>query len=260
VTQPSESAPGAFTVDGLANVRDLGGLARRGGEVTPHGVFFRAESVDAVTTDGWGQIHAAGIRTVVDLRQAGERARDVRNRPSWLTTRHVDLDGLENRAFWKDYWGTGIEGTALYYLPFLSAMPERAGGVLTAIVTAPTGGVLFHCSAGRDRTGLVAMLLLAAVGTAPDAIVGDYLETVRLGEVRANASQLDNMEPRLERFCRAHGTTTEGAFRTALDGVDFSRWMTNAGMGDSARQALLTWRGSVVPGTTPCPSTGLSGD
>jgi protein-tyrosine phosphatase len=251
VARSSESTTGAFVVDGLVNVRDLGGLLRRGGDVTPHRVFFRAESVDAVTDDGWDQVHAAGIRTVVDLRQAGERAQDVRRRPAWLSTRHVDLDGLENREFWKDYWGKGFEGTALYYLPYLSAMPERVGAALIAIVTAPKGGVLFHCSAGRDRTGLVAMLLLSAVGTAPDAIVDDHLETVRLGEVRAKASQLDNVEPRLERFCRAQGTTTEGAFRTALEGLDFSRWMTNAGMSDNGRQALLTWRGSVGPAPTP---------
>jgi Protein tyrosine/serine phosphatase len=246
-----ESAAGAFAVDGLINVRDLGRLPLQDGRMTPSGVFFRSENVDAATAEGWEQIYAAGIRTVVDLRQPGERARDVRPRPAWLTTRQVDLDGLENREFWKDFWGNGFEGTALYYLPYLSAMPERAGAALTAIVDAPTGGVLFHCSAGRDRTGLIAMLLLMAIHTEPDAIVADYLETVRLGKARAKASHLENMEPRLEEFCRTQGTTTEGAFRAALEGLNFSRWMTHAGMGASARRALMSWRGSVVAGPTP---------
>jgi protein-tyrosine phosphatase len=251
VARRLESATRALAVDGLINVRDLGCLPLRDGLVTPSGVFFRSESVDGVTSVGWDQIHAAGIRTVVDLRQAGERAQDVRTRPAWLTTRHVDLDGLENREFWKDYWGNGFEGTALYYLPYLSAMPKRAGAALTAIVEAPTGGVLFHCSAGRDRTGLIAMLLLTAVHTEWDGIVADYLETVRLGEARAKASHLENVEPRLDQFGRTQGTTTEGAFRAALEGLDFSRWMTHAGMGDSARRALMSWRGSVVADTTP---------
>jgi protein-tyrosine phosphatase len=95
------------------------------------------------------------------------------------------------------------------------------------------------------------MLLLTAVHTEWDGIVADYLETVRLGEARAKASHLENVEPRLDQFCRTQGTTSEGAFRAALEGLDFSRWMTHAGMGDSARRALMSWRGSVVADTTP---------
>ena len=168
--------------DGLTNARDLGGLPRRDGSATPSGVFFRAENVDRLTPAGWDQVYAAGVRSVVDLRQPAERARDTSPRPAWLTTRHVDHDGLdEHPEFWVDYWETGLVGTALYYLPHLAALPERTGAVLAALADAPEGGVLFHCMAGRDRTGLIAAILLSAVDTEPEAIVDDYLETVRRG-------------------------------------------------------------------------------
>ena len=54
-------------------------------------------------------------------------------------------------------------------------MPERTVAVLHALATAPPGGVLFHCAAGRDRTGLIAAILLTAADVEPEAIVTDYL-------------------------------------------------------------------------------------
>ncbi|MDQ1287732.1 MAG: protein-tyrosine phosphatase, partial [Actinomycetota bacterium] len=81
--------------------------------------------------------------------------------PQDQATAPVDLDGLENREFWSGYWDNGLVGTALYFLPHLAAMPERTGAVLTALAQARQGGVLFHCLAGRDRTGMISMVLLS---------------------------------------------------------------------------------------------------
>jgi protein-tyrosine phosphatase len=178
-----------------------------------------------------------------------ERDMDTQMRPDWLNTVHVDLDGLENTTFWADYWDNGLVGTALYFLPHLEAMPDRAGAALSEIVSAPPGGVLFHCMGGRDRTGLLSMLLLSAVGVDHDAIVDDYLETVRLGDLRAVTSNRNNAEPMLNELCHLHGTTTEGAFRAALAGLDFHGLIEAAGISDLDRAGLATWRGNVsTPG------------
>lgn len=213
------------------------------GTLTPRGVFFRSENVDWITGNGWQQLFDAGIRTVVDLRQERERATDVQERPDWLTTIHVDLDGLENKEFWAGYWDNGLVGTAIYFLPHLAAMPERTGAAISAVVNAPAGGVLFHCMGGRDRTGLLAMTLLHAIGADPECIVDDYLETVRLGDARAASSNRNNAEPRLEELCRQHGTSTEGAFRDALASFDLEAFLDAAGLTDTDRDALSTWRG-----------------
>lgn len=236
----------ATVVDGLVNVRDLGGLRRVDGALTPLGVFLRSENVDAVTEHGWEQLRALGVRTVIDLRQPGERERDVNGRPGWLTTRVIDLDGLENSAFWKDYWENGLVGTALYYVPHLIAMPERAGAALSAIATAPPGGVLFHCMGGRDRTGMIAMLLLLAAKTDLEEIVDDYMETVRRGELRAVHAKRPNDEPDLDAFCRTHGTTTEGAFRDALATVEINTLLANSGVPPAERRFLESWRGTLA--------------
>ena len=232
-------------VEGLVNARDLGGLRRCDGTMTPTGVFYRSENVDWVTAAGWEQVYSVGIRTIVDLRQPGERAADRAKRPTWLTTVHTDLDGLENTDFWKGYWDNGLVGTALYFLPHLKAMPERSVAALSAIVSAQPGGVLFHCMGGRDRTGLVAMLLLAAAGAEIDEVVDDYLETVRLGDLRAASANRNNAEPKIEAFCRQHGTSTEGAFRTALAALDLEKVLSDGGMVRTEREALMTWRGHI---------------
>lgn len=64
----------ALAVDGLVNACDLGGHCRCDGSLALRGVFYRSENVDRVTQAGWERVRAAGIRTIVNLRQPGERA------------------------------------------------------------------------------------------------------------------------------------------------------------------------------------------
>lgn len=64
------------------------------------------------------------------------------------------LDGIEDTAFWRSINTEGLNGSPLYYPPFLEHKAERCAAVITAIGDAPPGGVLFHCAGGRDRTYL----------------------------------------------------------------------------------------------------------
>jgi hypothetical protein len=223
-------------VDGLINARDLGGLPRSVGGVTPSAVFLRSESVDRISEKGWRTLYGAGIRTIVDLRQDAERSLDTGWRPAWLQTVPVDHDGLHNRMFWADYWDNGRSGTALYYLPHLRTMPERTVAVLHAFATAPPGGVLFHCAAGRDRTGLIAAILLTIAGVESEAIVADYM-------LSTMAHDRASHEAKSEAVCAAFGTTTQDAFRAALAGLDVEPLL--AALPDEARTAITTWRGAL---------------
>jgi hypothetical protein len=58
--------------EGFANTRDLGGLPRRRGGTTRYGAAYRSATVDFVTARGWQQAYDAGVRTVIDLRNADE--------------------------------------------------------------------------------------------------------------------------------------------------------------------------------------------
>ena len=108
-------------VEGLANVRDLGGRERRDGSLTPDGVFFRAENLDRVTGRGWATLREAGVRTVLDLRRPDEVTDAV---PDDLTVLRIDLDGDE-RDFWEEFERDGRWGTPLYYDAHLRELPHR---------------------------------------------------------------------------------------------------------------------------------------
>ena len=230
-------------VEGLANARDLGGLPRSGGGTTPAAVFVRSERPDLVTEAGWSSLHTLGVRTVLDLRQPEERAAHRGQVPAGVADLHVDHDGLEHADFWADYWDNGLVGTPIYYLPHLAALPERTVAVLSAIATAPPGAVLFHCAGGRDRTGLIAAILLTIAGVEEDAIVADYLETIANAGAMAIGQGRPNDEPAVAVFLAARGTTSEAAFRAFLAGLDVEGLL--ARLPADQAEALRTWRGAL---------------
>ncbi|ROS77889.1 tyrosine phosphatase family protein [Curtobacterium sp. PhB130] len=231
-----------LVADGLLNARDLGGLRTRDGGTTPRGRFFRSESVDRLTDDGWDALRAAGIRTVVDLRTPSERARDTGTRPAWVTTVPVDHDDLDDQAFWVDFWDNGLVGTPLYYRDHLARKPERTVEVLRALAGAEPGGVLFHCAGGRDRTGIVALVLLSIADVDPDEVVADYLRTVAVSDAMYAAIGVEGQEARIEELCAEHGTTVADAFRAVVAGFDVDGFVARSGLTPAELEALRTFR------------------
>jgi protein-tyrosine phosphatase len=159
--------------DGCVHARDLGGLPTVDGRSTRRGAVVRSGTVDRLTPAGWTAVQEYGVRTIVDLRNEEELPGEPPHPPG-IEVRHVPVDGSEDREFW-DVWATGPQfGTPLYYGPWLERFPRRAAAVVRAIAQAPAGGVLFHCGRGRDRAGLVSLLLLALAGVSAEDIAADY--------------------------------------------------------------------------------------
>ena len=65
-------------------------------------------------------------------------------------------------------------GTPLYFKDALRRWPQRHAAAISAVARAQPGGVLFHCIRGNDRTGIIALLLLALGGVTPDDMIADY--------------------------------------------------------------------------------------
>jgi protein-tyrosine phosphatase len=164
-----------LALEGLDNIRDVGGLPLRDGGTTRTGVLLRSASLRHCTPgDVAHLVDEFGLRLVLDLR----------------TRREIDQDGPTALA------KAGVETVALSFIPeegralpetedrvdplihiYLGYLRDRADNVVTAVrrlAAADAGPALVHCAAGKDRTGVLVALMLDAVGVDRDAVVADY--------------------------------------------------------------------------------------
>lgn len=218
---------------GCFNVRDLGGL----GHHTP-GAFVRADSVEKLTADGWAAAHAHGVRTVLDLRNDDELGADAAPRPDGITTVRLPLDGIEDTAFWEPWFTDWRWGTPLYYRPFLDHFPERVAATAEALAAAAPGGVAFHCAAGRDRTGIVSLLLLSLAGATPEEIAADYaLSEERMTPVFTAVGRGEEVTEQAAAY-RTHATTPYAEMLKVARWFDAAAYLAAAGVPEATVAAL----------------------
>ncbi len=218
--------------DGCFNARDLGGIRAADGHQTRWGAVVRSDSPDHLTPAGWAALRAHGVRTIVDLRNDRERQAGATPRAAGLATVHVPLDDHADTEFWEYCRDNGLDGSPLYYLPFMERKPELCAAAVAAVAHARPGGVLVHCGVGRDRTGLVALLLLALVGVAPDAIATDYeLSADRLRPLYASRGQ-DDQGPRIQELLARRNTSARAEVLAMLASVDVSAHLRSGGLAD----------------------------
>lgn len=165
---------------GCTNVRDLGGLRTTDGRVIRWGAVVRSDHPAKLSEAGWSALCAHGVRTILTLATDGmpEDSTDAAPRPPDLVTCRYAIEDLSDTEFALRWASSDLWSTPLYYQDALQRWPERHAAVIRAIADARPGGVLFHCRRGNDRTGIVALLLLALLGVAPEDILADYALSV----------------------------------------------------------------------------------
>ena len=205
--------------EGARNFRDLGGYESRLGGTTSWGRVFRAASLAGMTTGDLERLAALEVAAVVDLRNVDER----RLAPDPVESLHIpvmaalmalreppDFSSLVERdhgvAFMRDL-----------YVGLLDHAAAEFGQVIEVIAAAAGRPVVFHCTAGKDRTGLVAALLLEVLGVDRDTVLDDFTLTEQL---LGSAHDSDSVRRMIE-----HGMAPEaaagafGAPRTMMAGV-----------------------------------------
>ncbi|TFD09376.1 tyrosine-protein phosphatase [Cryobacterium sp. TMT1-66-1] len=170
--------------NGYFNARDLGGLPTPL-STTGSTVFkrvARGPRREMLTDSGWAEARQWGLSTVVDLRcmhEVGGREGDpvIDNfTHSSLVIVSAPTEDQDNPAFREVCFP--ILDSPEYWRHNWRILPNLVRETMQAIANAETG-VLIHCSAGRDRTGMISALLLGNAGVSPDDVAGDYAESVR---------------------------------------------------------------------------------
>ena len=155
-----------------SNTRDLGGVPVRGG-LTRTRVLIRSDSLAHLNAVGREAMTAYGVTTVLDLRSAGEAARTPSPFADGAAVRYVHRSLIDDR----NMNNIGDAQDMLErYLFIVNTRPQAFREVFEAIAEVE-GCILFHCFAGKDRTGLVAAMLLSLAGVAPEHIAADYGDT-----------------------------------------------------------------------------------
>jgi len=178
VSDPDELR-GVVMFDGALNVRDLGGLPREGGGFTRFRRLIRADSPHGLSAAGLEAVAEFGITTVVDLRTDAERQE--------LPSRLLEVPGIRHihaPIFTDANRPVHLRTAVDVYLWWFTGYSAGMAAALAAIADAEAGPVLIHCHAGKDRTGMIAALLLRLAGVSPEVIADDYeLSAVMLAEM-----------------------------------------------------------------------------
>ncbi len=165
-------------LDAVHNFRDLGGYPARDGLVIRWRQVYRADGLSRLTDDDVEVIRSLGLRTVIDLRtrhELDQRGTFPHHRvevsfshhpiidTTWEAEDHLDKEAHEFLVWaYRDMLSQGAHR-------FARAIEELAApGALPAV---------FHCAAGKDRTGVLAALLLSALGVPRPVVLADYALT-----------------------------------------------------------------------------------
>ena len=167
-----------IALDAVHNFRDLGGYPARDGKLTRWRRLFRADGLYRLTERDLDRVRELGLRTVIDLRTPDELA-------TRGTFPHESFDvTFTHRPVIDTTWELDdhVDKTAHEFLTwaYRDMLRQGAGTLARAMTDLARPGALpavFHCAAGKDRTGVLAALLLGTLGVPRSVILADYALT-----------------------------------------------------------------------------------
>ncbi|KAF8592198.1 hypothetical protein K439DRAFT_1643807 [Ramaria rubella] len=182
------SSPPFVTIDGVFNVRSLGNYpsTTQVGQFTRPNFMFRAGEISAITATGKIQIEQLGIKKVFDLRSNTELDKFGTPIPELNSTAevlHVPVFKTEDYSpemiarRYKLYASGKIESFMVLYSQILDNGIMAFSTIFKHIRDHPDEAFLFHCTAGKDRTGVLAALILKLAGVDNEVIAEDYALT-----------------------------------------------------------------------------------
>jgi protein-tyrosine phosphatase len=209
-----------FSLEGVDNFRDFGGYATAAGRGIRPGQLYRSAHHGQATDADLAAIAALNIAVIVDLRRGEERQRTPSRRHDGFAAQLIENDGNEAVSdpfveFIKtsDVSEEAFRGYMLGYYrdaPFDDRHLDLFSRYFHALDQAE-GPILIHCTAGKDRTGLLAALTHHVAGVHRDDIFADYLLTNTVASFERRLPAVSQMIVEL-----SGRTPTDSAVRTAV--------------------------------------------
>jgi protein tyrosine/serine phosphatase len=193
----------AFAPATVFNFRDLGGAPTDDGRCVHYGRLYRSDSLHRITETECGQLCALGVRTVLDLRRPYEIERDGRIRDT-AGLAYFNLHPVHRE--WNPARYDPADGPARFlaarYLDMADEGAAGFGDALRLIADPRHAPVVMHCFAGKDRTGVLAALVLSLLGVPDPHIAADYALSERAqaslsAQILADSGETTRFEPPL---------------------------------------------------------------
>lgn len=215
---PASAAP---RLDGASNFRDLGGYQTADGKTVRSGIVYRSNKLSSLTEADQRQLLDEGITLDVDMRNASERKEAPDRIPAGVRYQVADVVSIDHGIWFHEFVPVTL-GRALIdaYVHDSSNVGQSIGypfmvsyrgadfafrDLLTAIAGNRDGGTVFHCSAGKDRTGWGAAVLLSVLGVPRATIEADFMESnTYLG--RSDAVELSWLNAAFDQVRRLYGS------------------------------------------------------
>lgn len=193
-------------LQGATNFRDLGGYPGTGGARTRWGRMFRADALVLEESD-FEAFRLLGVRSIVDLRSDDEREVTPNRLPDGehiveaiplMSSTTVPLPTIDDMVAEGETFLAGV------YVRLLEHAAPVFGRILAGLADEARLPAVFHCAAGKDRTGMVAALLLSVLGVSEADILDDY-------ELTSRYRSAERTEAFIERLRDERGVTPEVA-------------------------------------------------
>lgn len=183
--------PRLFPLERGRNFRDLGGHVTGDGTRVRSGRLFRSGTMAHLTAADWLALDRLGIGLVYDLRSQSERAQEPNH---WALQAGIEMlvrDEAHNVGDLRALLSEVADGDAMRQamLRMYRAIPEVHAGAYRDIFRALLAGrtpLLFNCAAGKDRTGVIAALILHVLGVPREAVIEDYALSEKVMDLRAD--------------------------------------------------------------------------
>jgi protein-tyrosine phosphatase len=167
----------------MLNFRDLGGYRTSDGRRTRWGRIFRADALHALTASDRSIFEALNLRVIYDLRSDLERAQRPNAVPPPFGLRSVALPLISSQQADLASIVAQVDDGEGFLLHVYRGMVARSARVFGELLNGVAGDdglpAVFHCAAGKDRTGMTAAILLSVLGVHEDDVLDDYELTSR---------------------------------------------------------------------------------